>query len=76
MTIRGQMFSDVVLFVKLYRERLCEPAPDTVERNKIDGIVGDFVSSTFERISQLGPVKSLLVGTVREAAPTCRLLQI
>lgn len=57
--LNAAAISDAALFVKLYRERLCEPETDTVERNKIDGIVGDFMSSTFERISQLLPVKSL-----------------
>ena len=57
--LKDAAINDASLFVRLYREKLSDTESNAAEKNKMEGIVSDFMNSTFERIAQFLPVKSL-----------------
>ena len=51
------VISDAKMFISLYREKLIPLEKDST--TKVDGVLSDFMSNTFERISQFLPAQQL-----------------
>ena len=51
------VISDAKLFIELYKEKLVPLEKDST--TKVDGVLSDFMSNTFERISQFLPLQQL-----------------
>lgn len=57
--LRQLAVDDASLFISLYNEKLIPLETNESEKIKVDGIILDFMSNTFERVSQLLPMTTL-----------------